>query len=222
MNSVFLLDNNFDMNKIVSCNNLSKDYVAKICPDVVELIKISSTELFDTIFGSKVDSIIKSLFLSKGNLYSYQNTCVNLDDSYEENKVMGAIVFFPKEKMINQGLKMGFKILFSIGLKFIFNLPALLKAQSLLLPIPRKSIYISNLAVFPEFRGKGVGKALIEYVIFYAKSKGYEKVLLDVGVENKTAMNLYEKLGFKIVAKTNLVKIKNYNFCFYRMERTLF
>lgn len=56
--------------------------------------------------------------------------------------------------------------------------------------------YILNVAVFPEYRGRGVGRALVTYLI--DKYKYDLKFLtLEVRPSNKSAVNLYSSLGFE-------------------------
>jgi ribosomal-protein-alanine N-acetyltransferase len=57
--------------------------------------------------------------------------------------------------------------------------------------------YITNVAVFPEHRKRGIGKALLERVFSYAKDNALSFVSLEVRKSNLAAISLYEKLGFK-------------------------
>lgn len=61
--------------------------------------------------------------------------------------------------------------------------------------------YITNIAVFPEFRQKGVGTALLNRVFSLASDIGLSFVSLEVRVSNQNAISLYEKLGFKTEGK---------------------
>lgn len=54
---------------------------------------------------------------------------------------------------------------------------------------------VHDLAVAREFRGEGVGGALLEAVEKEAESKGYCKITLEVREDNR-AKNLYERRGF--------------------------
>lgn len=56
--------------------------------------------------------------------------------------------------------------------------------------------HLTNIAVHPEFRGEKVGERLLSYVMAAAKLRGANKMTLEVRPSNKTALNLYEKLGF--------------------------
>ena len=57
--------------------------------------------------------------------------------------------------------------------------------------------YITNIAVFPEFRRKGVAAALLNKVFDYAKEKRLSFVSLEVRPSNNAAVSLYQKTGFK-------------------------
>lgn len=62
--------------------------------------------------------------------------------------------------------------------------------------------HVISIAVRKEFRRKGIGKALMEKAMKALKEEyGAEEVYLEVRVSNKPAINLYEKLGFKIVKR---------------------
>lgn len=56
---------------------------------------------------------------------------------------------------------------------------------------------IHELVVLPEYRKKGIGKALVEKALEYFKSRGLEVAELWVGDENKQAMDFYKNLGFE-------------------------
>ena len=63
------------------------------------------------------------------------------------------------------------------------------------------SAYLISLWVAPLGRCLCVGEALIEAVMLWARSAGYKQLLLDVGVENRPAIALYTRKGFKPTGK---------------------
>ena len=60
----------------------------------------------------------------------------------------------------------------------------------------RPLLNIHDLAVLPEWRGRGVGRALLEGVEALARSEGCGKLTLEVLEENERARGLYASFGF--------------------------
>jgi ribosomal-protein-alanine N-acetyltransferase len=58
--------------------------------------------------------------------------------------------------------------------------------------------YITNIAVLPKRRRKGIASALLEFCLEYAKEKELSFVSLEVRKSNLAAIKLYEKFGFII------------------------
>ncbi len=56
--------------------------------------------------------------------------------------------------------------------------------------------YISAASVFPEFRNRGVGEALIEKACVLARARNIDRVTLMVGSFNEGAQRLYLRSGF--------------------------
>ena len=59
-----------------------------------------------------------------------------------------------------------------------------------------KKLYIDDICVDEEARGKHVGSALYEAVKKYAQEKGYYHITLNVWTCNPVARSFYESLGF--------------------------
>ncbi len=60
---------------------------------------------------------------------------------------------------------------------------------------------IINVAVHPEYQGRGIGKKLLDFAIDKIVSKKVKEVFLEVRVSNATAIHLYEKAGFIQIGK---------------------
>ena len=52
------------------------------------------------------------------------------------------------------------------------------------------------IALYKEFWGRGIGRAMLETVLRTARETGYEQAELEVAAGNKSALALYESLGF--------------------------
>lgn len=59
--------------------------------------------------------------------------------------------------------------------------------------------HITNIAVFKEQRGRGIGKELTAALLQYAANLGVVYTTLEVRRSNEVAQNLYKKLNFEYV-----------------------
>lgn len=57
---------------------------------------------------------------------------------------------------------------------------------------------ITDIGVYPNYRGQGFASALIKYCINHALINNKPKIVLDVETTNESALTLYEGLGFSI------------------------
>ncbi|EJO5348542.1 GNAT family N-acetyltransferase [Clostridium botulinum] len=62
-------------------------------------------------------------------------------------------------------------------------------------------LVVHRLAVNPKFQGKGIAKNLMAFVEEKAKKHKNASIRLDTYSKNKTAINLYKKLGYSIVGE---------------------
>lgn len=69
-------------------------------------------------------------------------------------------------------------------------------------------IYLEDLFVNPEYRGKGIGKKLLLELVKMAHERGYGRVEWSVLDWNKPAIQFYESLGAKPNDKWTVYRIK--------------
>jgi len=62
--------------------------------------------------------------------------------------------------------------------------------------LPRTFLYLDDLCVDEAARGRGIGTALVGAVRKLAKSRGIDKIELNVWECNEAAMRFYKRLGF--------------------------
>lgn len=67
--------------------------------------------------------------------------------------------------------------------------------------VATKESFITMVSVLPEARGRGLALNLIIQAIEHCKKAGYKRMLLDVRTENKRALSVYEKQGFRPVSR---------------------
>src|SRR6266436_8870933 len=81
---------------------------------------------------------------------------------------------------------------------FFFNDTATTEIYTLSLhdALPISHVASLGMAVAPEWRGRGVGSALMAEAIAWARAHGVEKLALSVYPDNQRALALYAKFGF--------------------------
>ena len=68
--------------------------------------------------------------------------------------------------------------------------------------VPKDAEFLSHvgrlgMGVLRDYRGRGIGTALIRRALMHAKASGLEKVELEVFASNEAAISLYERSGFE-------------------------
>ncbi len=61
--------------------------------------------------------------------------------------------------------------------------------------------FISNVSIYPFYKGKGIMKQILHMVIEYGRDNHYKIIELEVTETNKAAINLYKSVGFIIRPK---------------------
>jgi len=64
--------------------------------------------------------------------------------------------------------------------------------------------YLSKLWVNPGRRGSGYSRTLMKNFVELGLKRGYRRFRLDVAVENRAALHLYEALGFKTIHESTV------------------
>ena len=64
----------------------------------------------------------------------------------------------------------------------------------MLIPLDDKNIRMMQVAVAPEYQGKGVGRSLVEYAEKRAKKAGFSKIIMHAML---SVVSFYEKMGYK-------------------------
>ena len=63
----------------------------------------------------------------------------------------------------------------------------------------KKTLYLNDIIISEDSRGKGYGKQAMNWIIKFSKKKNRDRIGLGLRPENKPAFNLYKKMGFNIV-----------------------
>jgi len=56
---------------------------------------------------------------------------------------------------------------------------------------------VKRMYVRPQFRGLGLGKLMLDHLADYARGQGVGLLRLETGIHQRTAIRLYERMGFR-------------------------
>lgn len=77
-------------------------------------------------------------------------------------------------------------------------------------PYKKHELLLDGICVDKNIRGKGIGSALLNYIIHFASKNQYKTIRLDVVDTNPRALQLYEKIGFQVIKKRNFFFIQRW------------
>jgi ribosomal protein S18 acetylase RimI-like enzyme len=151
---------------------------------IAELYRISSDGVADYIWtglrqsGEDLLDVGARRYARENTDFSYQNVTLALVGD-ECAGMMAAYRMGPAERP---------------GDEFDFEVdPVLLPYHRLEQP---NSFYISGMALFPRFRGRGIGTRLLELAAAKARDRGLRQLSLIVFEQNAGAKRLYDRFGF--------------------------
>ncbi|AOH53113.1 hypothetical protein ABE28_002025 [Peribacillus muralis] len=178
-------------------------YIRKATPEdaskAAVLIRLAIKEIAEALTGEtdeeKILIILAGFFKKSGNRISYENTFVSVHDG----EVSGLIIAYHGKDAQE------------LDAPIVEHLRQKLNDPNITIDKEAEAddFYLDTISVDPNYQGKGIGSALIQYVEEYAKQKGYSRVSLVVENVNEGASRLYNKLGYK---ELKTVTISGYDF----------
>jgi ribosomal protein S18 acetylase RimI-like enzyme len=155
--------------------------------DFAALVLMSAPSLFPTIYGKGVSDVLQHLFSRSCNLFSFEHT------SFAEfgGRKAGMVLGYGWQVKDRENWQTGSLLFEKMRGIFRRKLPLLMKFGNVIRVVKEREYYISNIAVYPEYRTAGIGTRLIFVAEEEAKKSGAERVALDVEVENTGAYRLY-------------------------------
>ncbi len=73
--------------------------------------------------------------------------------------------------------------------------------------LTKPGIYLEDLFVLPEYRGQGIGKAMISYVVQIARGQGCGRVEWSVLDWNEPAISFYQSLGAEVLPEWRICRL---------------
>ncbi len=191
------------------------------CPadadDFAELALLSSPTLFPAIYGDSASRVLRSLHRQPRNLFS----CENALFAELSGKNVGMLLAYDWRTRREQNWRTGLLLLRELKFGIIRRAPGLLRSRNAVGDVPKGEVYISNVAVYTDHRGNGIGTRLIGEAQDLALRNAASALTLDVEADNHSAIRLYLRLGFSVAAERRLSLGGGQTLAFYRMRKAL-
>ena len=159
--------------------------------DFVALMSLSAPTLLPAVYGPNVSALLRSLFRHRGNLYSFEHSRF----AVVEGRTAGLLLSYDSKTEKREELWTGVLLARYLNVRLLPQVSAIMSTQSAL-GHREEGYYTSNLAVYPEHQGHGVGTDLLTEAEAEARELGCGRAVLDVEEENENARRLYERLGY--------------------------
>jgi ribosomal protein S18 acetylase RimI-like enzyme len=174
--------------------------------ELVPLIYSSGPAAFDYVFRTNKHQAIDFLafaFLKEKGEFSYRNhTTVKLND-----EIAGVGSVFCGKEMPSFTLAAVLQIVSFYKWQAPGVLFRGLQVENLIKPPQKHEYAIAHLGIKENYRGKGIGSQLIDYLLQHSKITTETTAVLDVTIINP-AIELYRKKGFAVV-KESFSKLEN-------------
>ena len=175
-----------------------------------QLFMMTGEEFLPALYGPRVKKVMSGLFKCTNNYFSFENSFFLILD----NQIAGMALVFDNQQKYSLFVKTFFLLIRYLGWDIFSQLPPLARSDKIVAQIQANDLYLSNIAVYPDFRGQGLGTQLLNVVSSIAKSRGCKRIVLDVETKKKGAIGLYQKFGFRIAKKSDFpIGDQVFHFC---------
>jgi ribosomal protein S18 acetylase RimI-like enzyme len=161
-----------------------------------DLLYLSAKPYYDAYAGSeaRARSLLASVYHRRGHAASFE-VC---EVAEVGDTLAGVIAWFP----VSEGDERARRFVSLTAPRVPpWRWPALLRhlrAAGVVSPSPPPhTLYVDALAVAPEFRRRGVARAMLQRAEAAATEHGLAGITLDTGLHNEPARELYEACGFR-------------------------
>lgn len=181
-----------------------------------QLALFAVPEFLPYVLGSNVKAIMKNIFQDTGNLFSFEHSYFVEVDSEVAGMALGYSYRQGKQEEERTGELV---VRYLEGSSFA-ELPDP-RIMGITKNVEENEYYFMYLAVYPKFRGLGLGTKLFELIEEEARKAGYNTVVFDVETDNTRAVKLYERLGYEIEAKSPILETSVKKFEFFKMSKDI-
>jgi len=201
--------------------------------DFSQLVLSTASTLLPYFFGPDVENVIQRLFEHTRNWFSFEHSYfveVNgeiagmaLISDHNEKKRENLRTYLLALKYLKWGIlkRLAYSLKSQHVIRKVVELAYLLRSEHIMVRTTEGECYLRNIALRCNFRGLGFATRLLGVVEEESRKVGSKRIVLDVGTDNKTAIKLYKRFGYRIEQKLPSLRIKDKNFEIFRMSKDI-
>lgn len=167
--------------------------------DAASLILLSAPFFTDILRGeTQGKRVFAHLFRRRGNLFSFEHTYF----AERKGTIVGMALGYEWPQRHKERLRTGLLLLRQSGFHIFHHLRFWHNLSTATGTFHPQGYYLSNLAVYPQYQGQGIGKQLLFFIENEARQQNLQCVELDVSAENHRAIDFYHHLGYRVTGES--------------------
>ena len=182
-------------------------------PDIARLVLVSAERFLPAVFGTGIEAAVCALAAGRGTLFSHAHCWI----AEAGGSTAGIMLGYSGREKAAEDPATGWGLLRTLGVGLVRRLGRLLVLQRTIGKLGADEFYVSNVAVYPDFQGRGIGSALLAAAERAAGDTGAAWIVLDVETDNLSAIRLYQGRGYAASGATSPMRLEGHEFSFLRM-----
>jgi ribosomal protein S18 acetylase RimI-like enzyme len=182
-----------------------------------ELVIFSGPELLPALFGSNAQNFWKVAFCHPSCCFSFEHTRF----IEVKGEIAGMALTYDHTIKKKEGLRSALIVLRHLKWTFFRQIPCLRQSGEIMAQTTEGDCYLSNLAMYPNYRSLGCGAKLLDAVEEEAKKAGAKRMVADVENDNERGIQFYERIGYRIETESPILKTRDRDFQFFKISKEL-
>jgi len=185
--------------------------------DFARLALIAAPKYLPALYAGTHDKVHRNLFHHRDNMMGFTHTHF----MRVAGKNAGMAVAYDWKANKKEQNKTTLLIIRSMGLKFFKQMRHMQWSDENLGRMDDGTYYIAVLGFYPEFRSRGLGMEMLNFIQEQARAAGADKIVLDAETYNKDAIRFYKRFGMQEYGELKNTAINGEEFEFVRMLKKL-
>ncbi len=174
-----------------------------------QLAQMAGDNVFTEFFGERANAMLESMYLQADNHHSHSHTTFLQVDS----AIAGMLQAYSAAAARDHAARSYWLYLKYARLQIFRFLAVAIHLRDILgflgENLAEGDLYIVFLAIYPQHRGRGHSKTLLNQASQLARQAGCARLALDVDERNMIARAAYQRAGFKQIGESKKVCYEN-------------